>query len=183
LGYGVAADDSGNVYVAGQFVSTVDFDPSGGTDEHTANGSFDIFLSKFDSSGVFQWARTWGGVKWDFGYAVATDGSGNVYMTGDFQGTDVNFNPGGSAPYSSNGIWDAFLSKFDSSGDFQWARTWGGVDSDDGYGVATDGSGNIYVTGGFKGTVDLDPGDGTDEHISYGNYDIFLSKFPPDGNW
>jgi len=183
LGYGVAADDSGNVYVAGQFVSTVDFDPGGGTDEHTANGSFDIFLSKFDPSGVFQWARTWGGVKWDFGYAVATDGSGNVYMTGDFQGTDVNFNPGGSAPYSSNGIWDAFLSKFDSGGDFQWARTWGGVDSDDGYRVATDGSGNIYVTGGFNGTVDFDPGDGTDEHISYGNYDVFLSKFPPDGNW
>jgi hypothetical protein len=62
-------------------------------------------------------------------------------------------------------------------------RAWGGSDYDDGQSVAIDGSGNSYVTGRFKDTVDFDPGAGVENHTSNGAYDIFLSKFPADGNW
>ena len=179
-GYGVATDDSGNVYVTGNFWSTVDFDPDGG-DPHTSNGDYDVFLSKFDSSGNFKWARTWGGTDWDKGFGVATDGSGNVYVTGYFKGT-VDFDPGGGDPHTSNGVDDVFLSKFDSSGNFEWARTWGGSSWDEGWGVAADGSGNVYVSGNFMGTVDFDPGGG-DPHTSNGSYDVFLSKFDLLGNF
>ena len=179
LGHGVATDGFGNVYVTGYFESSVDFDPSGG-DPHTSNGNLDVFLSKFDSSGNFKGVRTWGASDFDRGYGVATDGSGNVYVTGFFQGT-VDFDPGGGDINTSNGHEDVFLSKFDSSGNFEWARTWGGADRDAGHGVATDGSGNVYVTGYFEGTADFDP-DGGDPHTSNGYDDCFLSKFDSTGN-
>jgi hypothetical protein len=105
-------------------------------------------------------------------------------VSGNFQGTDVDFDPGGGVDdHTSNGAFDAFLSQFDSSGYINWARTWGGTLSDTGYGVAADVSGNAYVTGYFSGTVDFDPGTGVDSRISNGGEDVFLSKFPPDGNW
>ena len=125
-GYGVTADDPGNVYVTGSFWSTVDFDPGPGTDEHSSSGWDDAFLSKFDANGDFQWACSWGGGANDHGYGVAIDGSGNVYVTGYFFGT-VDFDPGeGEDAHSAFGL-DVVLSKFDSNGNFQWARTWGGA--------------------------------------------------------
>jgi hypothetical protein len=110
-----------------------------------------------------------------------------VYVIGTFQGTSVDFNPDPTSddPHSSNGDDDIFLSKFDSSGTFLWARTWGRNDVDWGWGVVADGSGNVYVTGGFAGTsVDFDP-DPTevDPRSSNGAADVFLSKFKPDGWW
>jgi len=181
VGCGVAADGSGNVYVAGSFCDTVDFDPEGGGDPHTSNGSEDAFLSKFDSSGDFEWARTWGGSKIDRGLGVAADAIGNLYVAGRFTGT-VDFDPGGGEPHTSNGDEDVFLSKFDSSGDFEWARTWAGPNSDSHLGTAADGSGYVYVAGQFMGTVDFDP-DGGDPHTSNGWEDVFLTKFDSSGNF
>jgi len=182
-GWGVAVDGSGSVYVAGWFGDSVDFDPGPGVDEHTSNGDYDIFLSKFDSEGSFQWARTWGGKGWDEGGGVAVDGSGNVYVEGCFDDV-VDFDPGpGVDEHTSNGYRDVFLSKLDSGGDFQWARTWGAIGEDWGYAVAVDGSGSVCVAGFFWDTVDFNPGPGVDEHTSNGEYDAFLSKFPPDGCW
>jgi hypothetical protein len=183
-GLDVAVDGSGNVYVTGSFEGTADFDPDPGVDNHTSNGEYDVFLAKFDSSGSFQWAKTWGGTGEDDGYAVAVDGSGNVYVTSYFEDT-VDFDPGPGVDFhTSNGYYDVFLSKFDSSGSFQWAITWGGSSGwDYGYGVAVDGSGDVYVTGYFYGTVDFDPGPGVDEHWSNGYADVFLSKFDSSGSF
>lgn len=110
------------------------------------------------------WARTWGGYPGDHGASVATDNLGNVYVAGVF-GETVDFDPGeGSDIHASNGGSDAFLSKYDSSGNFQWARTWGGTDDDGGLGVDVDDTGNVYVSGYYRWTVDFDPGEGVDEH-------------------
>ncbi len=186
-GYGIAYDGSGNIYVTGDFVGVVDFDPGPGVEEYGANdGQGDVFLSKFDLNGEFLWARTWGGAGIDKGYEVASDDLGNVYCTGCFRET-VDFDPGpGIEEYVSNGNWDVFLSKFDSSGEFQWARTWGtgGSNSlDRGHGVALDSAGDVYVTGQFTYVVDFDPGPGVEEHPSNGNLDVFLSKFNSDGGF
>ncbi len=179
---GVAIDGSGNAYVTGRFGRAADLDPGPGVDEHTSNGESDIFLSKFDSEGDLQWARTWD-MHLVLGNGVTIDGSGNIYTTGDFQGT-VDFDPGpGVDEHTANGWFDIFLSKFNSSGDFQWARTLGGSDWESVYGIAIDGSSNAYITGEFTGTVDFNPGSVIDEHTSNGSYDIFLIKIPPDGNW
>ena len=117
-GLGAAVDGSGNAYVTGKFLGTVDFDPSPEVDEHTSNGHDDIFLCKFYPSGDLQWAHTWGGSGWDIGLSVAADGSGNGYVTGWFVGP-VDFNPGpGVDEHTSNGYKNAFLSKFPPDGDW-----------------------------------------------------------------
>jgi len=188
LGYGVAVDGSGNVYVTGIFSETVDFDPGPGVDNHITIDDYDIFLSKFDWSGNFLWARTWGGQPqpgddYDTGRGVAVDGSGNVYVTGWFQ-TTADFDPGPGEDYhTSSGWWDAFLSRFDSSGNFVWAKTWGAEWGEEGHGVALDESGSIYVAGIFDLTVDFDPGPGVDNHTSSGVEEIFLSRFDSSGNF
>jgi hypothetical protein len=183
VGQAVALDDSGNVYVTGNFSNTADFDPGAGIDEHTSCGFTDVFLSRFDSFGEFQWARTWGGTASDSGWGVAVAGSDSVYITGYFQDTE-DFDPGPAIDeHASNGHEDVFLSKFDSFGEFQWVRAWGGKNHDWGWGVAVDGSGDACVTGSFMNTVDFDPGTGIDEHAANGNDDVFLSKFDSSGEF
>ncbi len=186
-GYAVAVSVSGFVFVTGIFYGTVDFDPGSAIDEHVSNHYRDVFLSKFDSDGGFHWARTWGGYEDDQSRAVTTDASSHVFVTGYFHDI-VDFDPGpGIDEHSSycddHGQQDVFLSKFDDDGSFVWARTWGGPSADCGYGTAADSSGNAYVTGYFYKTVDFDPGPGTDHHCSNGYHDVFLTMFPPDGNW
>jgi len=182
-GYGVAVDNSGNIYITGEFAGTVNFNPAG-SDPHTSKGARDIFLTKFDSSGNHLWAKTWGGTSYDTGYGVAIDGSGNVYVTGVFTGS-VDFNPSGGNNFTSNGGNDIFLSKFNSSGTFTWAKTWGGNMDDYGRGVTIDNSGNAYLTGEFQNLVDFDPSGNVVWESSYGGSDVFLSKFSQSGsfNW
>ena len=141
-----------------------------------SNGSLDVFLSRFDKDGNFVWARTWGGPDDDCGYSVSNDGSGSEYVTGFFQDT-VDFNPAAEEDFhTSNGQFDAFLSKLDSNGNYVWARTWGGFYNDSGISVAIDGLGNEYVTGYFQDTVDFDPGPQVDDHVSCYLSDIFYKQ-------
>lgn len=181
-GYDVISDSSGNVYVTGHFCLTVDFDPGPGVDNRTVIGGADVFLCKYDSSGNYLWTRTWGGTHADYGHAVVVDSSNDVYVTGFFEYT-VDFDPGsGQDNRTSKGIADAFLSKFSSSGNYYWAKDWGGNGSDQGWGLSLDSSGNVYVAGSFSGgTVDFDPGPEVDNKTTVGSYDAFLSKFASSG--
>ena len=177
----VAVEEPSNIYVTGSFFETVDFDPGVGTDNHTSNGYSDVFLSRFNSSGLLQWAQTWGGSTQDHGYGVTADNSGNIYVIGVYQLT-VDFDPNsGVDSHTSNGYDDVFLSKFDSSGTWQWARTWGGTSWDYGWDVDADDSGSVFVSGDFMGTVDFDPGGGTDSLTAAGGSDIFVSKLDSTG--
>jgi quercetin dioxygenase-like cupin family protein len=103
-------------------------------------------------------------------------------VTGGFAGTDVDFDPGSGTDKhsSSNNSSDAFLSEFDSSGNFKLARTWGGTGYENGNCDAVDVSGNAFVSGQFQYTVDFDPGTGTDNHTAVTTVDFFLSKFAPE---
>ena len=200
LSDGVAVDDAANaVYVTGYFGSSCDFDPGPGEDIHEPLGLSDIFLSKFTLDGDFVWAHTWGGdfsgsgYWYERGHGVAIDSSGNVYTCGIYKGT-CDFDPGqGTEIYTSAGGieegFDAYLSKFNSDGDFQWARVWGteNPEADSGdiaFGVTCGQNDDVYVVGGFLGTVDFDPGPGTNERTSsclYGDY--YLLKWDLDGDY
>ena len=185
IGWTVVVNSWGDVCVAGEFAGTVDFDPGPSEDSHSSNGETDVFLSKFDPNGCFLWARTWGGAGHDHARDLAVDSSGNVLITGCFWFT-VDFDPGaGVEEHAANGGNDVYLSKFTENGTFQWTRTWGSEEGyDEGWGVATDPLGNVYVSGQFKGSADFDPGDGTDIHSSNaGGIDVFLSKFDASGTF
>ena len=182
---GITADCFGNIYVTGQFLYTVDFDPGPDVLEYTPVDLEDIFLSKFDSSGEFEWVGVWGSEWRDIGWDVVTDLAGNVYVTGQVC-EDIDMDPGpGIDEHNLGPKTSVYLSKFHTSGDFLWAKTWGGNNdgNDVGHSLCADSSDNIYITGYFLGPIDFDPGLGMDIHYSTSSFHSFLSKFPPDGSW
>ena len=179
----VAADSSGNVVATGSFEGTADFDPGSGTTNLTSGGSRDIYVTKLDSSGELAWARQMGGVSSASGHSVALDSSGNVYVAGRFRGT-ADFDPGSETQnLTSNGSDDGFVVKLDSNGDFVWAKSFGGAQTDVARGVAVDSAGNVYVNGYFRSTADFDPGAGTQNKTAAGSDDIYLLKLNADGDF
>ena len=183
LGYSIAVDSSGNVYTAGSFQGTVDFDPGAGEANLTSAGDRDVFVSKLDSSGNFVWAKGLGGTAADESNSIAVDSSGNVYTTGSFFST-ADFDPGaGTTNLTSAGGAEVFVSKLDSSGNFVWAKGLGGISTDEGYSIGVDSSGNVYTTGYFNGTVDFDPGAGVTDLTSAGGNDSFVLKLDSLGNF
>ncbi len=182
-GISITLDVSGNVYTTGDFRGTADFDPGAGTSNLTSAGSGDIYISKLDAAGNFLWAKSMGGTSNDVGLEIAVDDSGNVYTTGYFRGT-ADFDPGaGISNLTSVLNIDIFISKLDAAGNFLWAKSIGGIGDDRGRSIAVDGSGNVYTTGNFFGTVDFDPGAGTSNLTSAGFNDIFISKLDAAGNF
>jgi hypothetical protein len=179
--------ESGDVYSTGIFMDTVDFDPGAGIFNLISGGNSSIFIIKLSSNGDFIWAKEMGGVTTDYSgglsIAVSPSGSGSIYTTGFFGGTD-DFDPGaGTFNLIALGDNDIFISKLDSSGNFVWAKKMGGVNNDVGLALTVDASENVYTSGFFEGTGDFDPGAGFYDLTSAGNHDIFVSKLDSSGNF
>ncbi|MEP6724691.1 MAG: SBBP repeat-containing protein [Bacteroidota bacterium] len=199
LARSIAVDGAGNVYTAGVFVGTSDFDPGTGVYNLTSYDPFGQsgFVSKLDAAGNFVWAKQFTGLSNVVVFSIAIDGSGNVYTTGQFYNT-TDFDPGPGVynltPVDESNYqnYDIFISKLDAAGNFVWAKQLGGPHitgsslTDNVYGIAVDVSGNVYTTGSFPGTVDFDPGPGVFNMTATGNLgaiDIFISKLDTDGNF
>lgn len=183
MGNFLVLDKKGNVYTTGYFQGTVDFDPGTGTATLISSGSVDVFISKLDASGNFVWAKQLGGTLIDYGFSIAADTSGNLYITGAFQGT-ADFDPGpGTENLTSRGGFDIFISKLDALGNFVWVKQLGGAQDDFGFSIGLDKSGNVYTTGDFLGISDFDPGTGSATLTSTGSSDVFISKLDNAGNF
>ena len=157
IGHGVATDKDGNIFVTGETLGDL-----AGTGTF---GGRDIFLVKFKSDGTQDWIQQVGTIADDIGRAVATDISGNIFVTGDTLGDLGKISAGNS---------DIFLAKFNSAGVLQPVNLLGTTADDIGRAVATDISGNIFVTGDTLGGLF-----GTNA----GNPDFFLAKFNSSGVW
>src|SRR5690606_18124577 len=121
-------------------------------------GLEDVFVAKYNSDGNFIWGKQIGGAESEIVYYHTVDDSGNIYLTGSFLGT-LDFDPGpGTSQLTSAGMHDVFISKMDSSGNFEWAKQIGGPANDEGFSINVDNLGNVYVSGYFEGTADLNPG-------------------------
>lgn len=175
----LAVDASGNVYVTGSFTQNITL----GTTTLTSAGDRDIFLVKYNGNGGILWAKGMGGPDDDLAYSLALDGSGNIYLTGHYSET-VDFDPGAAtANLTSAGDWDAFFAKYDTNGNYIWAKSISGTDGQAGVSISVDGSGNVYVTGFLYASADLDPGPATAYLSSSGSSDIFFAKYDNNGNY
>lgn len=172
-GYGICTDTGGNVYVTGSFSSPF---LTFGSTTLTGTGVCDMFTVKYDASGNVLWAKSAGGSDTDEGLSIAADVSGNVYVTGAFASSSINF---GSTMLYNIDLLDIFTVKYDASGNFLWARSAGGTNSERGHCIFTDPSGNAYVTGYFlSSTITFD----FDTLNNQGGSDIFIVKYAPSGN-
>jgi len=180
VGNSIAVDASGNVYTTGSFSGTVDFDPGVGVYTLTSATS-DVFISKLNSSGDFVWAQQLAGTGFGVCNSIAVDNLGNVYTAGYFLGV-TDFDPGpGSYTLASQGGYDIFVSKLNSSGALVWVQKMGGSSYDLCYSVAVDAGGNVYTTGTFQGAGDYDPGVGSFILTPAGSAGAFVSKLNSSG--
>lgn len=130
-----------------------------------------------------EWASAFGHQNLDQGTDVAIDGSGNVYLTGFFQGT-VDFDPSPNiANLNSAGQRDFFIAKYNAAGQYLWAKAIGGGGHDHARSVEIDIAGNIFISGEFSNIVDFDPGVGFSLHNGQGDADVFVAKYDPQGNF
>jgi len=192
--FSVAVDGSGNVFVVGRTYSTSGFpleDPGGGAyfDDTHIGGTSDAFIAKFSGSNLsLVWSTYFGGNGYDGAFSVAVDGSGNVFVVG-YTDSPHGFpleNPGGGAYYDNThngGFYDTFIAKFSGSNlSLVWSTYFGGNGYDWGYGVAVDGSGDVFVVGYTSSTSGFpleNPGGGAyyDNTYNGGPYDAFIAKF------
>jgi gliding motility-associated-like protein len=188
----IALDSEGNVYTAGVFSGTADFDPGPGSSTLSSEGGSDVFVTKFDNSGNLLWAKSFGGVNDDLAAEgdIAVDASGNVLITGYFSGM-VDFDPGaGTVNLSTLLVGDVyandiFITKLDAAGNFVWAKQFRGNRNSFALSLEIDAVGNIYTTGQYSGVVDFDPGAGVSNLICACPTcsEIFVSKLDVNGNF
>jgi hypothetical protein len=170
-GYGACTDNAGNIYVAGKF----EMDGHFGDVTLDCAGNHDVYLAKYNPDGQLIWIRTGGGDWGDYAKAVTCDAAGNVYIAGEidgevmFENIPVHGKPGGD---------DAFVAKYDTDGNLQWVKGYGGYNREDARSIAVDAQGYIYICGVYRG-------------VSYfGNEtlngtmidDVYAAKLDPQGN-
>lgn len=142
----VAVDGSGNVIITGQFSGAANF---GAFALDATDGTNDVFIVKYDSNGIEQWAKQGTGEALDRGLGITTDNSGAVYATGQFSG-DVTFNNA-----YTNTIQNAiFLIKYSADGNEEWFRWGGGSEESIAYDITSDGS-SVYLTGDYGTTLNF----------------------------
>jgi hypothetical protein len=178
----IDVSSDGSVYTTGYFIGTSDFDPGIGVSNMNSGTFGDCFISKLSSDGDYIWALQIPG-GFNQAHSLIVDGTGDIIITGTFQGTK-DFDPSGlSYTLTSNGSADVFIWKLNSGGGLIWAKNIGGIGSDYDESVTTDPSGNVYVTGGFSFTPDFDPGPGTFNITSFGGDDIYVLKLAGNGSF
>ncbi|MBC8045599.1 MAG: T9SS type A sorting domain-containing protein [Fimbriimonadaceae bacterium] len=175
--YAVDADADGNIYTAGLFTGTIDFDESEDVHELTSSGNGDGFVLKTDSLGNFLWAINVGGINGDNAYSIKVSSDGSVYIGGWFMG-DVDFDPGPEEFILSAGYQISYILKLDADGNFLWAVStictlWD---------IDIDADGNVVSTGKYVSTSDFDPGPSV--HSLGGSGDnAYIQKLDADGNY
>ena len=181
---GIKIDATGNTYVGGRFIGACNFDP--GNTNFTLNGSSAgdpaIFFAKYNSSGSMQFAKEINGSGLDVLHDIHLDANQQIYLTGYYQ-SSVDFDPSGSTfLLNAVGAQDAFFARYDSNGNLLVAKSISGNDSEEGYSITSDQSGNIIVAGSFQGTVDFNPGAGTNNITASSSFSVYLSKYDSNGN-
>jgi hypothetical protein len=162
----IAADANGNLFIGGSFGYyysgiSIDLDPKITAANFTHVGHADAFMVKLDSSGNYLSGATWGSTAYEYISDIAIDAAGSVFVSClGSQGLDLD---PGTATYTLGanvGMSAAYLMKLTNNVQFIWAKHWGSAS--DQHHIAFDSNHNIYLSGGFYSSTDLDPGPGID---------------------
>lgn len=146
----IACDAQGRVWASGMIKGRAQV----GTEAYATTGDkdSDALLCHYDADGKLLWSRVGQGPGIDYGLGVATDGTGEVFLTGEF--SEV-FTLGGKS-LRSRGSTDVYVARFDAAGALLWLKQSGGGGSDNAYVDVMDGRGGLLIAGAFSGTQHLD---------------------------
>jgi hypothetical protein len=190
----LSMDAQGSIYITGAFEDSMDMANGAGAAEYIHGFGFrDIFLAKYDATGIKQWAFSIGNLAWDRGWALTTDDHGSVYTGGVFS-RKADFDPGpDSMMLTSNqaGFWpDGYLVKYSTSGELVWAKHLLTARNRSASQTATllsitgmeiDSNGDLLIGGAFWDSVWLAP-----NHLIVSDgplADMFIAKYDSDGNF
>ena len=175
---GIAVDDADNVYVAGNFSS---YSASFGSYSITNYGSNNVFLAKYDSTGIVQWAQSYGGTGSDFGSDIAISSSGDIYITGFFGSSLVIV--GNTNVINTTSGSSVFLMKLKQNGNITWIRYANGTAFQRPTGIITQLNGDVVISGYYESSTL------TFDSYSISNVtpysEIFIASFDSSGtcNW
>ncbi len=181
-GFGIAIDSHDNIYITGATASSLGIATPSAYQPSLAGG--DAFIAKFNTSGNILWSTYFGGAEGDQGHSITTDYLGNVYITGITSSTSGLATPGANQTVYGGDQSDAFIAKFDSSGDLQWATYYGGSGQEEGYGIVADPACNVYTTGFTTSTSSIATPGAYQTGIadtSVGAGDAYIAKFNSSG--
>jgi hypothetical protein len=172
---GVVNDLSNNCYAWGIFTDSLTID---GTLLRNTHGSgYMSYLVKYDKHGTVQWVRTFEAYNSITGVGgMIADKAGNVEITGWFYDT-LHINNTYLVSHGNGLLSDVFLIKYAADGSLVFANGYGGTSTTMGRCVSADGQNNIYISGGFRGTVTF----GNNTLTSSAGYDVFIVKCSADG--
>lgn len=188
VGKAIVTDANNNVYIAGNFAGTVDFDPNAGVMNLTSSGASDGFIQKLDQNGNLIWVKQISGMLTISIEAIALDNNGNPHLTGYFTGT-ADFDPNGGvtnltslSTVSNDG--DIFVQKLNAAGQLVWVKQMGGTEDEEGTSITVDNNGNVYTVGFFENSIDFDPSStGNNTFTAVGQIDGFVQKLDVNGNF
>lgn len=146
---------------------------------------FFLLLTGIMHCQTVEWVRQTGGADMDLSSAIKYDSQGNVFVVGSFRGT-VSFDPNSNAyDFTATQYGDAYLQKYDAQGNFLWAQVYASPEQDEFPKMVIDNEDNIYFTNRFQGSIDLDPGPGTDIHTTTntGYSNSYIVKLDNDGQY
>lgn len=166
----MTVDSQENIYTTGYYQGNATI---GSYSLAPVGTNYNVFVTKLDAaSGSAIWAKTAGGIGFNFANAIAADSQGNLYLCGSFESTAAF----GTYSITTNGNSDIFVSKIDAtSGNFLWVKKMGGTGNDSGCGIVVNTDGFIYATGKFESTASF----GTFSISSQGSSDLFVTKIDP----
>jgi hypothetical protein len=167
-GTAVGVSVLGDVFLGGDFQGSIDL----GQGTLVSAGASDVFLARLDSSGGPVWAQRFGDAADQHLTSLAVDASGNVVVTGQFQGTiDL-----GDGPHVSAGGNDVFIAKLDASGAPLWSKSFGDSSfAQGGKSISADPSGGVIVAGTFGGAIDFGGG----SLVCKGTSNAFVTRLQP----
>jgi len=181
----LTTDPSGNIYVTGFFTSSFDVDPGPATVTLTASSVHEGYLAKFNSSGDYQWAYTFGGAGYSQGLGIDYS-NGFVYFTGIVEGPDISFNDAsGSVNLTARGGLETFIAKYSPTGDIVFVKLIAGTSDEASFDLKVNEADNVfYITGYFNGTCDFNPSSSQTFNINaVGGSDIFVARYLLDGTF
>jgi len=179
-GYGVTTDNSNNIYITGFTDDSSGIATKGAYQTSYLGGGDEPFLAKFNFSGSLLWGTYFGEI--GYGESLASDIYGNIYLTGSDGGAFNNIATSGAYQTSISGGFDAFLAKFNPSGNLLWSTYFGGSNDDEGVSMVMDISGNIYVSGITSSISGIATSGAYQTSYGGGYSDVFLAKFNDIGN-